>query len=234
MNTTGESYLEKCIVALPPEKRVAARAAFAEIAENGDDSYLSKLLAVLEANNAYAKAIPRDLAAVHQRFLEELEIAAAAIRRKQLEADVTRDAALQKLLHDEVRVLNKTLPLTQAIEVVQEQNRTLNQLKPAIIEGSHKLRAYTAGLFVGLLIGGLVGGYVIGLRAEMKVREARHAKAFMDYVAVTGITLTVVPSGKGEMLRIQGSAPVSDARWQRDEKGKITGAEIDFPSVAAK
>ena len=35
----NKSYLEQCIEALPPEKREAARCAFYEISETGDDSY---------------------------------------------------------------------------------------------------------------------------------------------------------------------------------------------------
>jgi hypothetical protein len=66
-----DSYLEQCIAALPPEKREAARHAFEEISETGDDTYLSKLLAVLEANGAYAKMIPKGMTDAGAKVVRE-------------------------------------------------------------------------------------------------------------------------------------------------------------------
>ena len=68
-----DSYLEQCIAALPPEKREAARHAFEEISETGDDTYLSKLLAVLEANGAYAKMIPKGMTDAGAKVVRNME-----------------------------------------------------------------------------------------------------------------------------------------------------------------
>jgi hypothetical protein len=160
MKPTGsfatESYLDKCLAALPAEKREAARAAFAEISDTGADCYLSKLLAVLEANNTYARTIPRELAAVHEQFLLDLTRDTARIRQELHEAESSRDAVLRKLLHQEVRDLNKTLPLTTAIEQLQRNSRNLGELKESVESQSAHLTVLAAILVVALVIAGAI------------------------------------------------------------------------------
>lgn len=160
------SYFEKCVGALPAEKRDAARAAFREIADTGEDSYLSKLLAVLEANNAYAKTIPAELAAVHDKFLADLGREARRIREEQRTAETSRDAELHALLHREVQQLDKTLPLTHVIDAIREQNRQLEQLRPAILKGP---------LQFDVLLGGIAGLILIG-RSEETQQRLPHAQ----------------------------------------------------------
>src|SRR5471032_2658468 len=94
----SDTYLEQCIAALPPEKREAARRAFEEISETGDDSYLSKLLAVLEANNAYARKIPKDLADAGGKLLKEMAGIADKLAEHQSQNEDRREANLKKLL----------------------------------------------------------------------------------------------------------------------------------------
>jgi hypothetical protein len=160
MKTTGsvhtESYLENCVAALPAEKREAARAAFAEISDTGADCYLSKLLAVLEANNTYARTIPRELAAVHEQFLLDLTRDTSRIRQELREAESSRDAALRKFLYQEVHALDKTLPLTSAIEELRKNSRHLEQLKESVEGQSVQLTVLCAVLVVGLVVAGVI------------------------------------------------------------------------------
>lgn len=68
-----ESYFEKCIQALPPEKQAAAREAHRAISETGDDNLISKLLVVLESTAVYAETIPRGMVVFGDKFLGDLD-----------------------------------------------------------------------------------------------------------------------------------------------------------------
>src|ERR1700678_253544 len=94
MSGDSDSYLEQCIAALPPEKREAARGAFAEISETGDDTYLSKLLAVLEANGAYAKMIPKRMTETGAKVVREMEDIASRL----IGAEVHREALFKNTI----------------------------------------------------------------------------------------------------------------------------------------
>ena len=225
----SESYLELCIAALPPEKREAARVAFREIAETGEDSYLSKLLAVLEANNAYAKKIPREMAAVNEKFLADLAGAGDRLARQRAEADNLREVSLRQLIAGEVRVLNKTLPLEQAISAMQEQNRKLAQLENSI----RQKRPVPLGSVIVFFIVGLVGGFIIGVALlavgiEAELQEARRAKSFLDQVSAAGIELKLQPTDRGEMLTVAGPN-VPGVSWHKTAAGDVTGVDLVYP-----
>src|SRR5476651_1686337 len=107
----SDTYLEQCIAALPPEKREAARRAFAEISETGDDSYLSKLLAVLEANSAFARTIPKDLADAGGKLVREMAAVVDQLTQQQSQDEDRREASFKKLLVEQLAELVKTLAL---------------------------------------------------------------------------------------------------------------------------
>lgn len=226
----SESYLEKCIAALPPEKRQAARVAFREISETGEDSYLSKLLAVLEANNAYAKKIPQELVALNEKFLADLGDANDRLKQQRADADGQRDVGLRQLIAGEVRVLNKTLPLEQAIAAMTEQNRTLAQLERSVLE---KRPVRLGGLTFVFLVG-LMGGFIIGitvaaasLKAELE--ESRQAVAFVAQASAAGIELKLQSTDKGELLTVIGPG-VPGVAWHKTPAGGITGIDLFFPN----
>ena len=104
-----ESYLDLCIAALPPEKREAARKAFREISEIGDDSYLNKLLAVLEANNAYAKQIPKELADAGTKLLQDVAEIADRLTQQRAVEDGRREAGLKKMLTEQFSGFRESL-----------------------------------------------------------------------------------------------------------------------------
>ena len=122
------SYLEQCIAALPPEKQDAARRAFEEISETGDDSYLSKLLAVLEANNAYARKIPKDLADTGGKLLRDMAAIAAKLAKDQTQDEDRHEANLKKLLAEHRPQWENSLSLDKVAVGVEQQRHLLEQL----------------------------------------------------------------------------------------------------------
>src|SRR5471032_3040967 len=124
----SDTYLEQCIAALPPEKREAARRAFEEISETGDDSYLSKLLAVLEANNAYARKIPKDLADAGGKLLHEMAGIADKLAEHQSQNEDRCAASFKKLLAEQRPLCEKSPALDKVAAGIEEQRLLLEQL----------------------------------------------------------------------------------------------------------
>src|SRR5471030_2778797 len=125
----SDTYLEQCIAALPPEKREAARRAFAEISETGDDSYLSKLLAVLEANSAFARTIPKDLADAGGKLLRDMTGMTDKLAQQQSQDEDRREVSFKKLVAEQFAELAKTLDLDKVAVGIEKQRMILEQLK---------------------------------------------------------------------------------------------------------
>jgi hypothetical protein len=238
MKPTGsvpaESYLEKCVAALPADKRAAARAAFAEIADTGEDCYLSKLLAVLEANNAYARTIPRELAAVHEQFLSDLARDTSRIRQELREAESSRDAVLRKLLHQEVHALDKTLPLTRAVEELHTNSLNLGRLKESVAGQSVQLTVLCAVLVVGLVVAGAIFFMSRSSGARTEPEEVRTAREFLDTLSAARIRLKIQKTATGEMLTVKGPTAKPEVGWHRDASGNIAGLEIVYAAPSPR
>ena len=184
---------------------------------------------MLEANNAYAKKIPREMVAIHEKLLAELAGAGDRLARQWAEADDLRDVSLRQLIAGEVRVLNKTLPLEQAIGAMQEQNRKLAQLETSV----RQKRPVPLGSLIVFFIVGLVGGFIIGVALlavgiETELQEARRAKSFLDQVSAAGIELKLQPADSGKMLTVIGPN-VPGIGWHKTAAGGITGVELVYP-----
>ena len=129
----NKSYLEQCIEALPPEKREAARCAFYEISETGDDSYLSKLLTVLEANGAYAKRIPKEMTEAGAKVVREMEDMSGRI----VELEVYRRESFKKAVTAETERLVNSLPVREINIGIGRQNDLLERLRRGGDENRH-------------------------------------------------------------------------------------------------
>lgn len=222
----SESYLEKCIAALPAEKREAARAAFADISDTGEDCYLSKLLAVLEANNAYARTIPRELAAVHEKFLSDLARDISFIRQGLREAETARDTALRKLLHQEVRELDKTLPLTGAIAELRTNSQHLERLRESVTDRTVERIFHYFTLGVGLVVMGVIWAIPRSTPAIEEPEDVRHAREFLATTTAAGIRLGFKSDAKGDVVTVKGPNVNPEVGWVRDASGSIIGFQM--------
>jgi hypothetical protein len=213
----SDSYLEQCIAALPPQKQEAAWRAFREISETGDDSYLSKLLTVLEANGAYAKEIPKDLVAASDKLVRDMT---GVIDRLGHEEN-RREAWVKNAMAAEFQRLGQSLPVGQILAGIANQNQLLerlrqtsSQLKGGANDGWNAL--VTVIIFaIGISVPAWFfwGGY----------REGRQAKALAD----AGIQIQITKTDAGNRLTVIGPQASAGA-WRRDATEAIYGVEIDF------
>jgi hypothetical protein len=219
-----QSYLEQCITALPPEKREAARRAFEEISETGDDSYLSKLLAVLEANNAYARKIPKDLADAGGKLMREMAGIADKLAAHQSENEDRHEASLKKLLAEQRPQWEKSVALDNVAAAIEKQRMLLEQLKRSSAQPKEESGA---GILVLAMIAGLTGAILTVWFFWDDYQAARQAKSFVDRAVGAGIRQRVDKTETGNRLTIVGPA-VKGANYQKATDGVINGMVIDF------
>jgi hypothetical protein len=219
-----ESYLEQCLAALPPEKREAARRAFAEISETGDDSYLSKLLAVLEANGAYAKKIPKDMAEAGGKLLRDLTGLADKLAAQQSQDEGRREASFKKLLAEQSRELTKALSLNEVASGIEKQSRLLEQLNRS---ASQPEEEHWAGVVFLMTVACLAGAVLTVWLFWDDYRDAREAKALVDRAAGAGIRIQVEKADSGERLTVTGPAATAGF-WKKDDGATINGAVLYF------
>jgi hypothetical protein len=219
-----ESYLEQCIAALPPEKREAARRAFADISETGDDSYLSKLLAVFEANNAYAKRISKELTEAGGKIVREMTELASKSVRDQDQVEARRDAFLRKSFAEQISALGQSLGIEQIGAEIERQGAVLNRLGQPLAEEKAESGAVTAFLMALAFMAGVA---LTGWTLRDACQDARQAKSFVDRVADAGIRMQVEKTDTGNRFVITGPV-LKGGAWQKGDNGMLNGAEIDF------
>ena len=219
-----QSYLEQCIAALPPEKREAARRAFEEISETGDDSYLSKLLAVLEANNAYARKIPKDLADAGGKLLREMAGIADKLAARQSQDEDRHEAGFKKLLAEQRPLWEKSLALDNVVAAIERQRLLLEQLNRSSVQRKEERGA---GVFFMMILACLTGAFLTVLFFWDDYRDARQAKSFVERAIDAGIRQRLDRTETGNRLTIIGP-PVKVANYRKADDGVINGMVIDF------
>ena len=222
----SESYLEKCIRALPPEKQPAAREAFKAIAENGDDSLLSKLIVVLEATAAYAATIPQNLTESGSRFLGELDSRLTKQTQSQAELEAGREERLGKLLTAQVPQIGKAISMDKVIAGLQAQTAELGRIERSLVRLRH---ARVGGLILLMLLGFILGaGSVVGL-SWRSYQDGRQADAFVTRLTEAGIAAKIHRTDSGDLLTISGPQALRGTAWRKDAQGYIIGADFVFP-----
>jgi hypothetical protein len=194
----SDSYLEQCIAALPPQKREAAWRAFREISETGDDSYLSKLLAVLEANGAYAKKIPKDLVDASDKLVRDMTTVIDRLGHE----ENRREAWVKSAMATEFQRLGQSLPIGQIVSGIANQNQLLDKLRQAASE----LKEGIKGGWVAFLV---AVSFAAGVSVPIwffwdTYQEGRHAKEFYDATSAAGFQIRVIPLDTGTRLAVAG------------------------------
>ncbi len=219
-----ESYLEQCIAALPPEKREAARRAFADISEIGDDSYLSKLLAVFEANNAYAKRIPKELTEAGGKLVREMTELASKAVLDQDQAEARRDACLRKFFAEQISALGQSLGIEKIAAEIKRQGAVLNRLERPLAEEKEESGAVTSFL---MALAFVAGAALTGWALWDACQDGRQAKSFVDRLADAGIRMQIEKIGTGNRLVVAGPV-LKGGAWRKGDDGMLNGVEIDF------
>ena len=215
------SYLEQCIAALPPQKREAARRAFEEISETGDDTYLSKLLAVLEANGAYAKMIPKGMTDAGAKVVRNMEDIASRL----VGAEVRREASFKNTITAETVRLVESLPVRQIAAGIERQNELLEQLRRAAAKLDEGV---SSGLAVFLVVLAIACGAAIPVWVFWgSYQQAQQAKGFCDQFTNAGLSMQIEKTDTGHMFTLTGPA-VRSGTWRKNDNGGVYGAEMEF------
>jgi len=216
-----ESYLEQCIAALPPEKRDAARHAFEEISETGDDTYLSKLLAVLEANGAYAKMIPKGMTDAGAKVVRNMEDIASRL----VGAEVRREASFKNTITAETARLVEALPVQQIAAGIERQNELLEQLKRATAKIGEGV---SSGLAVFLVVLAFACGVALPVWFFWgSYQGAQQAKGFCDQFTNAGLSMQIEKTDTGNKFTLAGPV-VRNGTWRKNASGRVYGAEMEF------
>ena len=216
-----DSYLEQCIAALHPEKREAARHAFEEISETGDGTYLSKLLAVLEANGAYAKNIPKGMTDAGVKVVREMEDIASRL----VGAEVRREASFKNTITAETARLANSLPVREINAGLGRQTDLLERLRKV----TDKIdTGVSSGLVVFLVT--LAFGCGVALPVWFfwsTYQRAQANKVFCDTAADAGIQMRIQTSESGSRFTITGPS-MTGTTPKYDEHNTAAGLAIDF------
>jgi hypothetical protein len=216
-----ESYLAQCLAALPLEKREAARRAFQEISETGDDSYLSKLLAVMEANNAYAKKIPKELAETGGKLVRDV----AGIADKLSQDEGRREAWIKRIVAEQFNESGKALALDTLAAKIERQRQLLEQLNRPAFQPKEE-----SGIGGVVFLMGLVFLAGIGLTIWTFwdcYQGARQAQSFVDRAVDAGIRMSIEPLGTGTRLTVTGPS-IGATNLQYGDNNAADGLTIDF------
>jgi hypothetical protein len=218
----SESYLEKCIRALPGEKQAAAREAIKSIAENGDDSLLSQLLAVFEATAAYSETIPQELVRFGESFLRELDARAAEAAKHQKEADAQRETRLRELIAAQVPQLGKSLALDKVAAGLQSQSAELGRLGRSV---ERVRQARVGGLLFLIVLGVCMGAGTVIAGFWRSYAEAGQAKRFVENLNAAGIYAKIDRTDEVAHLTVEGPVALRGTAWRKSADGYIVGAD---------
>ena len=220
-----ESYFEKCIQKLPPEKQAAAREAYKAISENGDDSLISKLLVVLEATAVYAETIPRGMVVFGDKFLGELDGRLKTAAQAQADAEKRSEERLGRLMAEQVPALGKALSLDKVADRLTVQTAELGRMGRSLVRLRH---ARVGGMLFLMLIGcGLGAGAVVG-GFWTRYDSAQQALRFVQKLSAAGIDAEISRTDTGVLLRIDGPNVLHGTAWRKDANGYISGADFVF------
>jgi hypothetical protein len=221
-----ESYLEKCIQALPPAEQPAARAAFKSITETGDENLISKLLVTLRATGAYAATIPVEITRAGEALLRELDERNARTVRAEAEAEKQREERLRQLIAAQVPQLGKQLSLDKVVAGLTTQTAELGRIQRQLV----RLRqARVGGLLLVLLLGATVGaGGVVG-GFWNSYHAAQQAGRFVRNLNAAGIYAKISPAESGVCLTIESARAQRGTAWRKDAQGYIVGADFFLP-----
>ena len=218
-----ESYFEKCIQALPPEKQTAAREAHRAISETGDDSLISKLLVVLESTAVYAETIPRGMVVFGDKFLGELDGRLKQTAHLQIESETRTEERLGRLIAEQVPALGKALAMDKVAQQVTTQAAEIGRMSRSLSRLRHMR---VGGMLVLMLLGGGIGaGAVVGI-FQARYQLAQKSQRFLEKLSAAGIDAEVSQTENGILLRVSVPSALKGTAWRKDRDGYICGADF--------
>jgi hypothetical protein len=225
-----DSYLEKCIQSLPPEKQPAAREAFKAISESGDDNLISKLLVTLEATSAYAATIPQSVTQIGEHLVKDLNEILAKIVKEISEQESAREERLRKMLADLVPLLGKSLSMDKVCAGLQAQTAEMGRMERSLVR---MRQVRVGGLLVFGLVGVILGAAALGAVKWHSYREGQKAAAFVERLEGAGIYTKIRDTEAGQMFTVEGPEVVSGT-WRKNTGGHTNGVDIVFANPVSQ
>lgn len=224
----NDSYLEKCIRSLPLERQSAARAAFKEIAEDGDDSVFSKVLVTLEATSAYAASLPKAVTASGESLLQDFDARAKNFLEQQAQSQEQLEESFRAIIRQEVPALGKSLALDKVAAGLDKQATQLGRIDRSI---SRLRLARVGGLLLLMALGALLGAAGLGFSHYTRYQEGQQAAKNLASLHAAGIGWDHAWTEHGVLVRIEGPPVVADGlTWRQNANGQAIGIDILFSS----
>lgn len=229
MNIENDSYIERCILSLPPGKQEAARKAFSEFGD-GDGSTFSRLLVVLEATSSFAKTIPQELSEVSQQVLKEWDERRAETERVDASRAKAQEESLRSVIEQQLPALGKALSVDRLAQAIERQNATLGRVERSMA----RLRTLRISGVLGLLgISAVLSATAVIVIFRQDYLDGQSCRTFLDRLAVAGVELSVIRKGSDcSVLVVKGPRFLKGTEWRRDAAGLKTGAEFVFEEGA--
>lgn len=219
---SSESYLDKCIRALPLEKQADARKVFEELGE-GDLGTFSRVLVALEATTAFAKEVPRELADVSRRLLADLDARREQADRASAEHEKQREERLRTLLIQQVPALGRALAVDRLTVQVEQQKAATLRLERSV----SRLRHLRVGGVLALMLFSVILVGAGGAAFFWKdIQTWRYNAQFLSRLDRAGVSLKLMrQEGGGTVFQIKG--PVyRGTDWIKNENGNLNGVDL--------
>ncbi len=224
---SDDSYIERCIRALPPERQGPARQAYKEVDEDGTGTFLGKLLVLLDASGAYAKTIPYELKCVADSLIREIEGIRSRDALQRSDEAQQCEKQLRQILADQMPVLAKGLAVTRLAEGLEAQNTMLGRLEYAV----SAMRYFrVAGLLLLMGLATIIGAAAMGAFFYKPYQEGQQSKAWLDYFSSRGIGIHARETQNMVIITVDGrGALLPGTDYRKDDQGRIMGVELIYP-----
>lgn len=223
----ADSYIELCLQALPPEKRAAARQAFADVVDGApDDSLLSRLLIVFEATAAYGRTIPAEITAAVERVLPLVDARLATLAKANEEDEARRVTQLRDLIASQLPRIAEALSTDKPTEAIEALRLSVERTERSVKRLRHIRLTVVVAFMILATLGG-AGGVILYFREDYVwgQKSLRHLQTLGSH----GVYISADTGQSGALVvRIDGPKSMR-SEWVRDIQKQVTGAELTYP-----
>jgi len=225
--TPEKSYLDQCIDALPVNKQEAARRAWKSFGD-GDDSTFSKMLVLLEATNAMAERVPRQLSEISRKLQADLDGKCHALQAAAKQSTSEHADACREIITSQLPILAKSLGMEAHRDELRRQGAILERLERGVERMRH-LRVH--GLIALLAFGCLATATTIVGSFWTDYHHGKADSHFLKAINMAGVNCVIERrTAESSTLRIVLDRVPASSRWIKDENGSTVGLRLVIPN----
>lgn len=215
-------YFEKCVQRLPLDKQAAARDAYTSIAENGDDSLISKFLFVL---SVCTDAILAEIVTAGEKLTREVSTSATALPRAQADYQKRMEEIIAPVIAQQMSETSNSPALGTIIQLLKKQEADIQLLHRDVARLRH-VRFH--GLFFVMMIGAAVGAAAVVGFFRSNYHKGEKAREFMSMLHSAGIDAQITITETGALLTVNGPKINEGTKWRKDSQGQVYGVDLVF------